>query len=247
MVKTETTSTHVELPAIVSLVTGGTRGIGSVIAQRFRDNGRRVLTISRQSAELENHLTIDLTSNEAIDQLMKALRSVSIENLVLCHRYRGSSWDEEVELMLTMCAKLIESLKDKFCNPSSIVIVGSNAAHYYFKGQSAAYHITRGGLESLVKYFAVELGERGIRSNSVLPGTIFKPENTDYFSANPQFADMLTEITPLKRMGRSEDVADVVDFLCSESASFVTGHSLCLDGGLRLVSQETISRSKFEF
>jgi len=94
-----------------------------------------------------------------------------------------------------------------------------------------------------MRYYAVTYGKKGVRFNNILPSTLIKPENIDFFTGENKIRKMIEEITPLHRMGKAEDVANIVDFLCSSESSFITGNSFMVDGGLSLVGQETIARS----
>ena len=84
---------------------------------------------------------------------------------------------------------------------------------------------------------------KGIRFNSILPSTLIKPENVGFFTKDNEVRKMIEEITPLGRMGEAEDIANIVEFLCSSKASFLTGNSFMVDGGLSLIGQESIARS----
>jgi enoyl-[acyl-carrier-protein] reductase (NADH) len=75
-----------------------------------------------------------------------------------------------------------------------------------------------------------------------MPNTIYKPENLAFFSTNASVPELIKSITPLKRMGTSDDVAKVVEFFCSPKSNFITGQSLHVDGGLSIVSQEYVSK-----
>ena len=227
----------------ITIVTGGTRGIGSVITEAFKKEGKRVLTVSRTKIESKEHISVDLCEKDSAINIKNHIGSGGIENLVLCHRYRGQSRSDEMSLMVDKTIDLIEELQHQFTKPSSIVVLGSRAASQVFSDQPIGYHCSRGALNSLVRYLAVNLGPRQIRCNSVEPGTVYKPENQDFFSKNNAVVKMISDITPLRRMGSAQDVADTVMYLCSTSASFLTGHSLRIDGGLHLVSQESIARS----
>ena len=110
-----------------SLVTGGTKGIGSVITEVLRDRGDRVITISRGKMNDENHVEMDLSSIEDISSLPNRIASVDIHNLVFCHRYRGNNWGEEFQVSLEAVNLVIENVKKKLASVSSIVIIGSNA------------------------------------------------------------------------------------------------------------------------
>ena len=93
-----------------------------------------------------------------------------------------------------------------------------------------------------MKYYAVNLGEKGIRCNCVLPNSVIKPENKDYFTKNNDVRRMIEQITPLKRMGTAKDIANTVDFLCSPKSSFITGQTIFVDGGISVRGQDSIAR-----
>ena len=141
--------------------------------------------------------------------------------------------------------RTIEMLKDSFLDEASIVVLGSIAGHFIFEEQSASYHATRTALEGLNRYYAVTLGGRGIRCNCVLPSTVIKPENKDFFTIDNEVRKMIEKITPLGRMGNAEDIANMVEFLCSKKSSFITGQSFFVDGGISVRGQENIAREIF--
>jgi NAD(P)-dependent dehydrogenase (short-subunit alcohol dehydrogenase family) len=94
----------------------------------------------------------------------------------------------------------------------------------------------------MIRYYAVTLGPQGVRANVVSPDTVIKDESRHVYEANRGLTGLYEAITPLGRMGTSEDVAGVVQFLCSEAASFVTGLDVVIDGGLSLVGQAAVAR-----
>ena len=225
-----------------SLVTGGTRGIGSVIADVLRDREDHVITVSRRKINDENHISVDLSLEKQISLISERIGTKRINNLIFCHRYRGDRWEKEFSISLDAVYHMIESLKAKFTPKSSIVIISSNASQFVFQEQSLAYHATRSALENLTRYYAVRLGTQGTRCNCVLPTTVIKPENKDFFSSDNPVTQLIKDITPLKRVGDARDVAYLVEFLCSDKASFITGQSIFVDGGLSVVGQESIAR-----
>ena len=219
-----------------SLIIGGTRGIGSVIKKTLTERGDRVYYTSRNDLFEANHLKINLPNKIKIDSEIK------LNYLIFSHRYRGQEWDEDFNITVKAVDVLINQLKDSFLNEASIVIIGSNAGHFVLKEQTASYHASRAALDGLMKYYAAQLGCKGIRCNSVLPTTIIKPENEHFFTEENGVRKMIERITPLRRMGSAIDVANTVEFLCSEKSSFITGQSLFVDGGLSIMGQETIAR-----
>ena len=79
----------------------------------------------------------------------------------------------------------------------------------------------------------------------MLPTTVIKPENKDFFTNDNEVRKMIKNITPLGRMGIAEDIANMVEFLCSEKSSFITGQSFFVDGGISVRGQENIDREIF--
>jgi len=226
----------------ISLLTGGTRGIGSVIVDVLRDRGDHVITVSRRKLNDENHISADVSSEKEISEISKAISLKRIKNLIFCHRYRGDSWKKEFQVSLDAVRYIIEKFRKQLTNDASIVIIGSNASRFIMEEQSLAYHATRAGLESLTRYYAVKLGTQGARCNCVLPTTVIKPENKKFFTSDNPATQLIKNITPLKRIGEASDVAYLVEFLCSNKSSFITGQSFFVDGGLSVVGHESLAR-----
>lgn len=225
---------------MTTLIVGGTRGIGSVVKQMFLDRGDRVYTASRSVDSESNHFTIRLPDISELDKNIKP------NYLVFTHRYRGTDWDDDFDVTVKSIDVVINALVDGFQSEASIVIMGSNAGQFVVDEQSASYHATRAALEGLVRYYAVKLGSLGIRCNCVLPNSVIKPENKDFFSKDNEVRKMINKITPLGRMGSAEDVAKLVEFLCSPSSKYITGQSIDIDGGLSVRGQESIARQLTE-
>jgi len=221
-----------------SIVIGGTRGMGSVIADHLSDRGDMVYTVSRSSSKRENHIKCDISFDCAsiIDNID------SIDYLVFSHRYRGSDWNEMFDVNVKSVRNLIELTVSKFKNGGSVVVISSNASHFVLDEQSAEYHSSKAALESMVRYYAVKYGKKNIRFNSILPSTLLKPENLDFFTKNNKVRKMIENITPLGRMGEADDIANLVEFLCSPKSSFITGNTFFVDGGLSIIGQESIAR-----
>jgi NAD(P)-dependent dehydrogenase (short-subunit alcohol dehydrogenase family) len=94
-----------------------------------------------------------------------------------------------------------------------------------------AYTGSKHGVIGLTKAAALEFATRGIRVNAVCPGTIRTAMNEDYFLADPQLESRLALLNPMNRLGTVKEVAEVVVWLCSDAASFITGHAVPIDGG----------------
>ncbi len=221
-----------------SLIIGGTRGLGLVIRDYLRDRGDVVYTVSRSKLDSKYHINCDITSNCA--PIVNCIKN--IDYLVFSHRYRGIDWNEMFDVTVKGVDNVIQAISSKLNQNSSVVIISSNASHSVLEEQSIEYHSSRNALEGLMRYYAVAYGKKGIRFNSILPSTLIKPENINFFTKDNAVRKMIERITPLSRMGKAEDIANIVDFLCSPKSSFITGNSFSVDGGLSLIGQGSIAR-----
>jgi NAD(P)-dependent dehydrogenase (short-subunit alcohol dehydrogenase family) len=244
---------------IHSLIIGGTKGTGRAVVRALAKEGHVVSVIGRSTpspseASLSNvsFWALDLAQHDKIagilDDIIK--KSGKINNLVFLQRYRGEgdSWKGEIDVSLTATKIIIDYLADKVANKfaekenNSIVIISSIASRFIVEEQPLSYHLGKAALSQMVNYYAVRLGRQGIRVNGVSPGTILKQESRDFYLNNKKLYSLYQEIMPLGRMITSEDVADVVGFLCSSKAAAVTGQIITLDGGVSLRGQESLAR-----
>jgi NAD(P)-dependent dehydrogenase (short-subunit alcohol dehydrogenase family) len=238
-----------------SLVIGGTRGIGRAVARTLAGESHILSVIGRRPPPETDQImsnvyywAVDLLDREGLSKALADIiqRNGGISNLVFLQRYRGQGddWTGEVETSLAATRHVIEGLIGEFddTGEKSIVIVSSVASHLVADEQPLSYHVAKAGLNQMVRYYAVTLGPKGIRVNSVSPGTILKEEAQEFYLQNEQLHNLYKKVIPLGRMGTSEEIANVVAFLCSPSASFITGQDIVVDGGLSLQWQETLVR-----
>ena len=224
---------------VVSVIIGGTRGIGKVVKKHLIDRGDLVYTVSRNNSKQKNHISCDIT--ECGESIFNSIDKV--DNIIFAQRYRGDNWDKTFDVTVKAVNNIVKVAISKFSRGGSIVIISSNASQFILEEQPAEYHASRAALDALMRYHAVAYGKKGIRFNSILPSTLIKPENVDFFTKDNKVRKMIENITPLNRMGSADDIANIVDFLCSQKSSFLTGNSFMADGGLSLIGQETIARN----
>ena len=226
----------------ISIVVGGTRGIGLVITDKLKARGDNVYTVSRSGSGNDLHISVDLLDIKRVELAFSSLGEIdTVRNLVFSQRYRGNGdFDSESTIMLQSTQVIIESLIPFFAESASIVVLGSSLGKFIGEEQSLLYHLSRAALEQLVRYYAVSLGDKGIRVNCVVPGTVLKPEHSAVDKNRIKASLQVT--VPLKRVGTAEDVADAVAFFCSDRSSFITGQSILVDGGVSLLSQESLSK-----
>jgi 3-oxoacyl-[acyl-carrier protein] reductase len=217
----------------VALVTGGSRGIGAAIADALREDGWRVATLSRNGADY----TADVADPEAVDRAFDAIESDlgSVLALVnnagltddsLAIRMRPEQWQGVISVNLTgafHCTQraLRSMLPERF---GRIVNVSSVVAEHGNPGQ-ANYAAAKAGLLGFTRTIAREMARKGVTCNAVTPGLI----ETEMTAG---VADDWLARVPAGRLGRPEEVAAAVAFLCSEQAAYVNGSTLGVDGAL---------------
>jgi NAD(P)-dependent dehydrogenase (short-subunit alcohol dehydrogenase family) len=119
-----------------------------------------------------------------------------------------------------------------FARPGGRVVVTGSLSGIHGMNLRAAYAATKAGVSGLVRSLAVEWGPHGVTVNAVGPGIIKTPLTMAYMEQHPERVTATIEHTPLRRLGEPEDVADVVVFLASEQARFITGQTIYVDGGI---------------
>jgi NAD(P)-dependent dehydrogenase (short-subunit alcohol dehydrogenase family) len=166
--------------------------------------------------------------------------------MIFCQRYRGNSdsWAGELEVSLSASKRIIEAMQDNFTvsGDRGIVFVSSVLGDKIGEGQDLSYHIGKAGINHMSRYYAVILGRKGVRVNSVTPNTFLKEESKDFYLNNKDLMDLYENIVPLGRMGTAEDSANLIQFLCSPAAQFINGQNIYVDGGLSLIWPETMAR-----
>lgn len=239
----------------VAIVTGGTRGIGRAIALKLADQGANIVINYRNSdkeaEELKSILEgkgvkvltvkCDISNFEDSKNLMDKCKEVfgKIDILVnnagitkdtLIMRMKEEDFDDVIDVNLKgtfNCAKhasaiMLKQRFGKIINMTSVVGIAGNA------GQ-VNYAASKAGVIGLTKSLAKELGSRGITVNAVAPGFI----NTDMTaSLSEKVKEEASKNIPLKRLGDPEDVANLVGFLASDAANYITGQVINVDGGM---------------
>ena len=202
-----------------SVIIGGLSGIGSAIAKHLSNRGDKVYTVSRSNPETNNHISCDISVDctPIIDCI------TDIDYLIFTHRYRGTDWNETFDVTVKGVNNVIQAVSNKLNKGASVVVISSKASHFVVDEQSVEYHSSRSALDGLMRYYAVTYGNRGIRFNSILPSTLIKPENIDFFDKDNTVRKMIEEITPLGRIGKAEDIANIVDFLHFSSTVQICG------------------------
>ena len=230
------------------LVTGATRGIGNAIAKEFKKNNFSVIgTATSESgvATLQEQnikgYVLDLNSKDSINSFWEKLENddqkisvlinnagITRDNIVL--RMSDEEWSDIMNVHLYGTFQLSKRvlkmmLKEKY---GRIINISSASASIGNRGQSN-YAAAKAGVEAFTKSLAKEVGKRDITINAVAPGFISTDMTEQNDGVNSEY--LIKEI-PMGRFGEPEEVADLVSFLCSEQASYITGQTIHINGGL---------------
>ena len=237
-----------------ALVTGGSRGIGKAIAQKLAETSNVAVGYSNskeQAVEVVNSIQanggnaiavqIDVTDNDSVEKCFELVEKEfsSVEILVnnagitkdnIFPRLKQDDWDSVIDTNLTGSFRdsqraIKGMMKNKW---GRIVFISSVAGISGNTGQSN-YAASKAGMIGLAKTISKELGSRNITSNVIAPGYI----DTDMtsFLNDEQKEDIIGQLS-IKRVGKPEDIANMVSFLCSDESEYITGQVFPVDGGL---------------
>jgi NAD(P)-dependent dehydrogenase (short-subunit alcohol dehydrogenase family) len=242
----------------VALVTGASQGLGAAIAVALARDGCDVAVSSRRVEKLSDTLgrieaagargvpvRLDVRSQpdmeRAMSEVVGALGRVDtlVNNAAVTLRRTAlemtrEEWDEVMNVNLKGSFFMAQQMGRHLIRSKQPGCIVSLASTHGLVGyaQRSAYGISKAGIIQMTRMLAIEWAEHGIRVNAIAPGTIDTPSRAEYFSANPQARQAMTERIPFHRFGTPDEVAGMVRYLASPEAAYITGQTLVLDGGL---------------
>jgi len=249
----------VELSGKVALVTGGTHSIGGAIVQGLHAAGAKVLATGIEDArgaaltadlgEGARYRHLDLRHDADIDAALDDCRTAfgrldCIVNAACSYLDNGlatprADWLAALDVNVVGAAILMQKALPLLTKPGGVVVNIGSVAGKFGNGFRGPYSVGKAGLMHLTKLAAVSLGPQGIRVVTVSPGWTWSPPMEVMTDNNRDLADRAgAEVNPLGRVGRMEEVANVVVFACSDKASWVTGCDLPVDGGFSMVGPD---------
>ncbi|UOZ09020.1 SDR family oxidoreductase [Amycolatopsis sp. WQ 127309] len=248
-----------------ALVTGGTRGIGMMIARGLLQAGARVVISSRNAdscAEAQNLLSefgdvraipADLSKHDECQRLADLVEAGSERLDILVNNagamwrepletFPDEAWDSVIDLNLKSPFWLVQALLPALRragtadDPARIVNIGSIAAIHVAASPNYSYASSKAGLHQLTRVLARELGPQHVTVNAVAPGPFPSQMMASTLDA---IGDTIAAKAPLRRLGRDDDMAGIAVFLASRAASYLTGTIIPVDGGIATTATGT--------
>ncbi len=241
----------------VAVVTGGASGIGRAAARAFAREGARVVVADvLEDAGRETVRLIREAGGEAVFVRTDVSRPADVQAMVeetvrqfgrLDYAFNNAgiegvmaptadcpedNWNRVMAVNLTgvwLCMK--HEIPQMLRQGGGAIVNTASVAGLVGFANMPAYCASKGGIIQLTRTAALEYARANIRVNAVCPGVIRTPMVERVIAANPQVEAQLTALEPVGRMGTPEEVAEAVVWLCSDAASFVTGHAMVVDGG----------------
>jgi NAD(P)-dependent dehydrogenase (short-subunit alcohol dehydrogenase family) len=235
------------------VLTGASRGIGHATVKRFSREGWRVITCSRQAfaencpwpAGPEDHIQVDLADQEDVGRAIAEIRhrlgplgqlEALVNNAAISPKHESGGRMDSIETPMHLWRDVFQVnffapimlarglFKELAAAKGSIVNVTSIVGSRVHPFAGTAYATSKAALASLTREMAADFGPHGIRVNAIAPGEI------DTAILSPGTAKLVEQI-PLRRLGQTSEVADIIYFLCSGQASYVTGAEIHINGG----------------
>jgi len=234
-----------------ALVTGGSRGIGATIAQRFLDAGAKVVVAARSRSDVTpaaaTFVSGDIRTSEGVNAIaaeaLAALGGLDIlvNNAGGSRTFPGGSatipdeeWQDVLALNLFSAIRLTNAVLPalRASKSAAVVNISSIAATMPF-GPTAHYGAAKAALDAYSRTLAVELAASGVRVNVVSPGPISTPSSDELRRTFPGLsADAWLQLVPLGRIGATDDIAEMVTLLASDRGKWLTGVNYRVDGGM---------------
>ncbi len=243
----------------VALITGGASGIGRATALAFaRERAKLIIADMNEEGTQQTVHMITENGGEATGLQADMTRAAEVEALIskavdtygrldCAHNNAGilgtpfirmtecseAEWDQIMDINLKgvwLCMKY--EIPQMLQQGGGAIVNTASAAGLVGSAAFPIYDASKHGVVGLTKSAALQFAQQGIRVNAVCPGVIQTPMVDRGIEANPRFEEGAARTNPSGRLGKPEEVAEAVVWLCSDAASFVTGHAMSVDGGL---------------
>ncbi|TPH19249.1 SDR family NAD(P)-dependent oxidoreductase [Litorilituus lipolyticus] len=234
----------------VCVITGGSSGIGLSIAHLFHQNNYLVFNLDLSPSEVGVFKACDISDTQQVEQIITNIAKEHTINVLISNagvHFSGTienTTEEDFDKVFSINVKgayaaikaALPSMKD--VNEGAIILMASDQA-LIAKQNSFAYNLSKASLASMAKTTALDYAQYNIRANAVCPGTIETPlyhKAIDNYceksgADKTQVHQEEAALQPLNRLGKPEEVAELVYFLASDKAKFITGSLQVIDGG----------------
>ena len=231
----------------VVFISGASRGIGTAIAEHFVNKGHKVIGTSRTNFTFNSNnknlipISLDITNRDSVNECTNFLKENNLTPSILINnagitsdqlflRMKDEDWDNVLATNLTGTFNLTKALiKGMIKNRHGRIINISSVSGLMGNPGQVNYSSAKAGISGFTKSLAKEVGSRGITVNSIDPGFI-ETDMTSYLDEDDK--QKLIQNIPLNRLGCVNDIAELAIFLASEDASYITGQTISVDGGL---------------
>jgi NAD(P)-dependent dehydrogenase (short-subunit alcohol dehydrogenase family) len=250
----------------VAIVTGGAMGIGAATARRLARDGARVLIADIQAEAAANtvetiraaggtteSLTVDVGTAEGVRMMIQhAVDRWDRLDIVINNAYAGpvfgdavelteEGWDRGMDVGLKSMFRAAKHAVPHMLKAGGGSMVNVSSVHGLLVAPGwLAYETLKAAVIGLTRQLAAAYGPDGIRVNAICPGHIVTERGRVQWEAHPDGLRFFEQQYPLRRTGVPDDIANAISFLCSDQASFITGHALVVDGGLTIQLQENV-------
>ena len=229
-----------------AVVTGAARGIGEAIAAKLDGAGYHVTRLDKEPGL--DGVACDVADPEAVESLAESIGPIDVLvnnagmwRFAPLEEVAPAQFAEVLDVNLRGTFHCTRYFGSTMLDRGGVIVNVSSIAATATGSGSGAYSASKAGVIALTKQTAIAWGPRGVRCNAVAPGFIATPGTADIYD-DPERRSARASAVPTRRIGSPRDVAEVVAFLVSDSASYVNGQTIYVDGGLTAALLELLPR-----